>query len=93
VDVPGDAVEYEEVDVGLEEVGLDLGVDLCFPEPDGQFVGDEFSLAGVVDELLADLRAGVQGAEGVPAGEMEEAGDAAEGFPLGAFTAAGGTEE
>ena len=89
LDIARDAVEDEEVDVGLEEVALGFTVDVGFPELDGEFVGDEFAAAGVVHELLAKDCAGIEGTKDFAAGTMNEARDAPEDGALGAFAAAG----
>lgn len=92
-DVAGNAIEHEEIDIGLDEVHFGAGVDICLPELDGEFVGDEFAAAGVFDEFLAEWGTGIEGAEDFTADEMDEAGDAAEDGSLGAFAAAGGSED
>ncbi len=50
---------------------------------------DQLPLAGVIEKGAAYLRAGVDRAEHVTTCAMEEPRDRAEGFPLGAFAAAG----
>ena len=91
-DVSGDAVEDEEVDVWLEAVAFGAGVDVGFPELDGEFVGDEFAAHGEFDEFLSEGGTCVEGAEDLAADEVDEAWDAAEDGTLGAFAAAWGTE-
>lgn len=93
LDVAGDAIEDEEVDLGFELVGFDTVFDVGLPELDGEVIGYELAAAGVFDEFLAEGGAGVEGAEDIAAGEVVEAGDAAEDDALGAFAAAGGAED
>lgn len=86
--VPGDPVEDEEVDIRLEEVAFGTAVDICLPELDGEFIGDEFAPAGVMDKLLAERGAGIEGPEDIAAGAVHEARNAAQDGTLSAFAAA-----
>lgn len=93
LDAARDAVEDENIDVGLEHVKIGAGVDLDFEIADREFVGDELAFAGVGNELLPDRGAGVHGAEGVPHREVVKTGDGPEDFALGSLAAAGCPEE
>jgi len=91
--VARDTVEDEEIDVGLEFVGVYFGIDLGFPKANGDFIGDELTGAGVFEKFLADFGAGVEGAECVSHREVVEAGNRAEGKALSTFAGARGAEE
>jgi len=91
--IAGDAVEHEEIDLGFKDVGFDAVFDVGLPELDGEVIGHELAAAGVFDEFLAEGCAGVEGAKDIATGEVMEAGDMAEDLTLGAFAAAGGTED
>ena len=84
-DIARNAVEYQKVDVRLVNVGVAPVVDLGFPQLDGQFIRHQIAAAGIMDEALADGGAGVERAEDIAAGAVEEARDGPEDFPLGAL--------
>ena len=86
VDVAGNAVEHEEVDVGLEASGFFHRLDLLRPEFDGDVVGNELAFAGIFQKSLAQGRADIDGAKDVAAGAVKEAGNGADDFALSAFT-------
>jgi hypothetical protein len=90
--VPGDAVENEEIDVGFEKVGVFAVGDVSPPELDREIIWYQLALAGIVDKLLAQRSAGIEGSENVAAGKMVKPGNPAQNGPLGALAASGGSE-
>lgn len=93
VDITGNAIEDEEVDIGFESTGLDHGIDLIGPKPDGNIVRDELAFAGILQEGLAEIRTHVDGAKDIATSAMKKAGDGAENFALSAFAGTGGAKE
>ena len=93
IDASGDAIEDEGIDIGSEAMGADHIADASHPEFHGDFVGDEFPFTGVSEEGLADGGTGIEGAKDIAASAVEEAGDGAEDFALGSFTASWGAED
>ena len=93
IDASGDAIEDEGIDIGFEAMGADHIADASHPEFHGDFVGDEFPFTGVSEEGLADGGTGIEGAKDIAASAVEEAGDGAEDFALGSFTASWGAED
>ena len=85
VGITGDAVEHEELDVGLETSRLNHGIDLRRPEVDGQVIGNELPLAAILEKSLAELGTDVDCPKDVAAGAVKETGDGAEDFALGAL--------
>lgn len=92
-EVARDAVEDEELGVGSVLLTRFLGLDVLLPEFDGEGVGDEFAACGVLAEDLAEVGEGVEGAEHVAGGEVEEARDGGEDLALCPFADAWGAEE
>lgn len=92
-EVAGDAVEDEELGVGAVLVAGLLGLDVLLPEFDGEGVGDELASGGVLAEDFAQVGEGVERAEHVAGGEVEEAGDGGEDLALCPFADAWGAEE
>ncbi len=93
LDVSGDAVEDDKFTVGMELVDHLHALDVLLPEFDGDFVGDELSLAGVFPEYSAHFALEIERPEDVTGGAVIEAGDGTDDFALGSFSAAGGSEE
>jgi hypothetical protein len=92
-DVPRDAVEHQEIDVRLVDVGIAPIVDLGLPQLDRELVGHQFAAARVVDKALAEGGAGVQRAEDIATGTVEEARDGTEDLPLGSLARARRAED
>ena len=92
VEVARDAVEHEEVVVGMEGVCLDALFDADFPQLNGDLVGHEFAAAGIFEKLPPEGSAQIQSTEDIAAGAMEIPRHLAEGSSLGSFAAAGGAE-
>jgi len=86
------AIKNKEVDVRLVDMGVTPIDDLRMPELDGQFIGHQFTPAGIVDETLAKRRAGIKRTKHIAAGTMEEAWNRAENLPLGALSRARSTK-
>jgi hypothetical protein len=93
VAIAGDAVEHEEIDVGLESTGVDHRVDLRRPEADADVVWDELALARIMKEGFAEVGTHIDRAKDIAAGAMIKAGDGAENFALGSFAGSRSTEE
>ena len=87
--VPGDAIENEEVDIRLVVVEDRTRVHVLLPQLDGDVVGHEISARGVLADLLTELGVDVDGAENVPAGEVKETRDRAEDLALGSLAGTG----
>jgi hypothetical protein len=60
---------------------------------DGGLVRNEFAAAGVLEEDFAERAVGFEAAKDVAAGAVEEVGDGAQDFTLGAFAGAGSSEQ
>src|SRR3954469_19396695 len=88
-----DAVEHQDVDVGLERVRVYGRIDLRFPKLDGYFIRHELALARILEEGGADLRPSIDRPKHISAGAVKKARDASEGVALGAFAAARGAEK
>ena len=88
-DIARNAVEHEDVDIWLEFVRIDCGVDPGLPKLDRDIVRHEFAAAGIFKKGAADLGARVERAKDVATGAMKKARDGAERTTLGAFAAAG----
>ena len=93
VEVAGDAVEDEDVAIGMELAGAGGVIDGLAPEGDGGFIRDEQAAAGVFDELAAEGIFDAEVAEDIAAGAVEETGDGAQDPALGAFAGAGSAEQ
>jgi hypothetical protein len=93
VNIPGDTVENQRVFIGVEATSFGHAFDEVPPERDGWFVRDEVPATGVFEKDFADRRICFEAAEDVTAGAMEEVGNGAENFSLGAFAGARGSEE
>jgi hypothetical protein len=91
--VARDAVQDEEILIGLELAGLGVGADVVVPELDGKLVGDELSLAGVLEEGASEFGFRAEAAEDITAGTVIVTGDGAEDFALGTFAGARSAEE
>jgi hypothetical protein len=91
--VTGESIEDEEMAVGVKGAGLGFGEEIIAPEADGEFVGDEFTFAGVFEEGVTEFGFGAESAEDVAAGAVVIARDGAEDFALGTFAGARGAEE
>src|ERR1051325_8389783 len=89
----GCAIEDEGVAFGLEAAFHGGGFDVFAPELDGELVGDELALAGILEEGATEGVIHAQIAEDGTAGAMEEIGDAAEDLALGALAGARRAEE
>jgi hypothetical protein len=92
-DVSWNAVEHENINIGLEGVRIHGRVDLGFPEFHGDLVRDELPFARILQKSPAHLRAGIDRPKDVSTGAMEKAGNAAKRAALGAFAAARRAEE
>jgi len=66
------AVEDENLCLGMELVDHLHSLDVLLPELDGKLIGDQFAAAGIVDELLAERRPRVQRTEHIAACAMEK---------------------
>ena len=93
VAIARDAVEHEEIDVGLESIGLHHLVDLCRPEADADVVRHELAFARIGKKGLAELGAHIDRAKDIAAGAMIKAGDGAENFALSSFAGSRRAEE
>ena len=91
--VAGYAIEDEEMVEGIEEVGLGLGLDVFTPESDGELIGHEPALAGVLEEGAAEFGFGLEPAEDFATGAVMVTGNGAEDLALGALAGAWGTEQ
>jgi len=91
--VAGDAIQNEEIDIGLEATGLHHAVDLRRPKPDGNVVGNKLSFAGIVEESLAVIGPDIHRAKNIAASTMIKAGDCSENFALGSFAGTRGAKE
>ncbi len=92
-DIPRYAIEHQRIDIGLELMPIDCGVDPRFPELHRNLIRDQLAFAGVFQKRAADRRAGIDGAKDIAAGAMKKARNGSERFALGALTAAGRPEE
>jgi hypothetical protein len=93
MNIPGDTVKNERVFVGVEATSFGHAFDEVAPKRDGWFVRNEVSATGVFEKDFADRRVCFEAAEDVTAGAMEEVGNGAEDFSLGALAGARGSEE
>src|SRR5207244_11254901 len=80
-------VEHENVDVRLELVGVDRGIDRFFPKFDRNVVRNELAFAGVFEKRFTDFAAGVDGAKHVSAWAMKKSRDRAKRLALSPFAA------
>jgi hypothetical protein len=85
VDVAGNAIENEEIDVGFEASGLHHAIDLIGPKADRNIVRNQLAFARILQKSLAEIGADIDGAKNIAAGAMKKAGDGAENFTLGSF--------
>jgi hypothetical protein len=85
VAIARDAIEHEEIDVGLETARTHHAVDLRGPESDADVVGHELASAGVFDKSLAEGRSYIHGAENVATGAVIKTGNRSNDFALGSF--------
>ena len=69
------------------------GFDVVGPKRDGRLVGNQQAFAGVFDKEPAHWILDAQVAEGIAAREVEQIGNGAKDFSLGAFAGAGRTEK
>src|SRR5205807_4428062 len=89
VHISRNAVEHENVDIRLEFVAIDGGVDRFFPEFDRDVVRNELTFARIFQKRLPDFGARIYGPKDVAARAMIEARDRSERLALGPFAAAG----
>lgn len=92
-DVAGNPVEDEHIDIGLEFMRIDSGIDPRLPKLDRDFVRNEFSLARIFKEGAAHFGASVEGSKNITTGAMKKARDRADGTALGSFATTGGAKE
>ena len=92
-DISGNAVKHESIDIGLEFVSLDRGVDGFFPKLDRDLVGHELAFAGVFEKGHAYFCPRIDGTENIATGAVKKTRDTAEGFALCAFAASGRAKE
>ena len=91
--VSRNAVEDQQVFVGLEVREHAEPVEMPFPDADGDLIGDEHSLGGEAADLTTFGRVDVERAEDVATREVIEAGDLAQDSPLRSFANAWRTEQ
>ena len=92
-EVSWDAVEDEEIDLGFEKAQDRLGMHVLTPHLDGELVGDEFASGGEVEKLGAKIAGGIQRAEDITTGKMEEPRDLAENLALSPLAGSRGAEK
>jgi len=85
VDIAGNAIEDEEVDVGLETASLDHAVNLVGPEADRNIVGDQLAFTGILQKGFAEIGANINSPKNIATGAMKKAGNGTENFTLGSF--------
>src|SRR4051812_32896454 len=88
-DISRNAVEHQDIDIGLKRVRVHGRIDLRFPELDGNFVRHQLAFARVVEKSGAHLRPRVDRSKYISTGAMKKARDTAEGASLGSLAAAG----
>src|SRR6266571_8999847 len=93
INVSRNPVEDENVDVRLELVRVDRGVDRFLPKLDRDVVRDELSLAGVFEKSFPNFCARIDGAKHVAARAMKKTWNCSERFALRAFAAARRTKQ
>ena len=75
-------------DPRMEAAGFGAAINEVAPQLDGRLVRNQFPAAGIFQEHRADLAVGLQTSENVPAGAVEEVGNGAQNFALGALAGA-----
>ena len=91
-DIPWNTVQDQEINIGFEVMGIDLGTDVGLPELHGEFVRDELAFGGVFYKSFTEWSAGIQRAENIAAGKVDKTGNAAKDRALSALAAAGSAE-
>lgn len=91
--VSRDAVEHEVVNVRFERMRLDSMFNARFPELNGDLIGHELALAGILKKRAPKGRPRVNPPEHIATGAMVKPRKAPECGSLSAFPAAGRTKE
>ena len=92
-DVARNAIEDEHIDIGLELVRIDRGIDAGLPKLHRDVIGDELAPAGIFEKRTPKSGARVDRAKNVAASAMKEARDRAKRATLGALASAGRAKE
>ncbi len=91
--VPGNAVEQEDLAIGVKGSVIDPFGELFAPQRDGELVGDEVAAGGAFGDKLSVGRTGIEAPEDLATGEVEEPGELSENGTLRSFTTSGCAEE
>src|SRR5690242_11945586 len=88
IDISGNPIKHQRVDIRLEFCLEYLCFDLCSPKFDRQIVRHKQSFAGILDKFVTQRCAQIEGAKHFAASTMEESGDRSEHFTLSSFATA-----
>src|ERR1700677_360568 len=89
VNIAGNAVQHEKIDIGLESPGLDHCRNLRRPETDCDVIRDKLAFARVLQECFSVLGANVDGTKHIAASQMKKTRNRSDNFALGAFAGTG----